>query len=253
MLPSSDYLSQRRGSAASSVSVTIETTTTSAPGDAVEPVPPCTVEPFAGSSPCRPPPLTLPPAPIVVAAEDAPVYRFPPPYSPPSTSLPAAAPPSFFSFSALTPVTYSFPPVDLPNDEGTTPMPAAPPSYQETPRTAAERAFWWGFICPFVWLAGVLRLWRSERPPGFAGEKAPSVDLEAQVEMAQALEEGCAWSAHPALGGRRGSGTPSVEESMMLWRKEEKLWAERCAWCFGAFCALAVLAGVISASVLGRL
>ncbi|GAA5908617.1 hypothetical protein JCM6882_003694 [Rhodosporidiobolus microsporus] len=264
-IPSSaDIVSQRRGSAASSVSVTIETTTTSTsacPGGDTAPTQSSSVEPFAGR-PASPPALDpvpclpLLPAVIPSTSED---YRFPPPppYSFPPGPFPAATvtPLSFFPFSSLTPVSSSFPPIGPPPTASPTPAPAPapPPSYQETPRTAAERCFWWGFLCPFVWFAGVFRLFRSERPLGFGGEKGLSPaaieqGLEAQVEMTQVLSEAGVWSGHPAA-----RASPSVADSLRLWREEERLWAKRCVWSLAALTGIALLAGLIGASLAGKI
>ncbi|GAA6031220.1 hypothetical protein JCM8097_004069 [Rhodosporidiobolus ruineniae] len=274
---STDIVSQRRGSAASSVSVTIETTTTSTastPGSSTLDVPlqSSTVEPFAGrsTSPHRaeralpPLPPTLDVSLANAQTEEGPdsTYRFPPPaYSPPppAPSTATVTPLSFFAFSSLTPVSSTFPALPSSDDlaPSSAPAPSPPPRYQETPRTAAERCFWWGFLLPLLWVVGFARLWRSETPAGLRQEKparAPSSaggDLEAQRDLpaALALREASPWSAHPAVERL----PPTVEESLMLWREEERLWAKRCGRGLAALVAVAGLTGVIVASVTGTI
>ncbi|GAA5823397.1 hypothetical protein JCM11251_000620 [Rhodosporidiobolus azoricus] len=265
---SSDIVLQRRGSAASSVSITIQTTTTSttaSPGEARAPTQTSTVTPCAGRPASPPVERAIPCLPLLptinlASAAAAKEYRFPPPppYSfPPATPTTAATvtPLSFFPFSSLAAVSSTRPPTGPPPvlTAASSGIAAPPPAYQETPRTAAERCFWWGFLCPFVWLAGVFRLLHSERPAGFGSEKGLSPaaieqGLAAQVEMAQVLGEASVWSGHPAA-----RLSPSVEESLRLWRDEEILWAKRCAWALAAMLGVALMAGVIAASLLGKI
>ncbi|BGP15142.1 hypothetical protein JCM10213_005397 [Rhodosporidiobolus nylandii] len=208
-----DIVSQRRGSAASEVSVNISISTTSSaapPGEPalIEPSQLATVEPFAGRSlpptPSEPPCLPVLPTINVEAAND---YQFPPPpySSPPPAPAATVTPLSFFPFSTLTPVTSSFPPID----------PPAP----------------------------------AERPLGFGGDQKDSVeqDLEAQVETLETRGAGV-WSGYPAARSES-----EVEESLRLWREEEVLWAKRCLWSLGALFALAAVTGVIVSSLLGKI
>ncbi|GAA5860421.1 hypothetical protein JCM8547_000299 [Rhodosporidiobolus lusitaniae] len=211
---SGDIISPRRGSAASSVSVTIETTTTSAPADSAtldEPSSSSTIVPFGGRL------SSLPTTP-----EEHPT----------ATVTPLTF---FFPFSTLTPVSSTFPPSSsLPppvTSSPPTPPPPPPPSYAETPRTAAECIFWWGFLLPLCWIFGAVRLCRSERPASFAAaEKALDAEAAAmaqqELDVEAALSEAGVWSGHPAMGARQGRSAPSVEESMMLWREKERIWAK---------------------------
>lgn len=272
--PSVDLIFQRRGSAASAVSVTIETTTTSSPVVNTSPSPPlhtASVEPFAGTRARSPPPssfavpclLLLPRLAVDEDIDvDAPptdqyVFPPPPPYSfPPSPGVPSAPTTSSFfplPFSSLTPVTASFPPLpasfSLPSIAPTagytsTRLSLPPPSYAETPRTKAERCFWWGFLLPLLWIGGAFRLVRSERPIGFRerekARKGREVDLEAALGETAPIE-----ARGEAVEGE-------LEESLRLWREEERLWARRCLSCLGAFMALGGVMGVVMSSLLGK-
>ncbi|GAA5886577.1 hypothetical protein JCM5296_005335 [Sporobolomyces johnsonii] len=269
----SDIVSQRRGSAASSVSVTIstETTTTSAsslPETSIQLVKFATVVPFAGQTPSAPPavvPTTNSPPHAQYIVVD---MALPPPYSFPPTSSAAISPApttsihplSFYPFLTLTPLSsLSHPSID---PSRTTPPPP-PPAYRDVPRTLAERCFWWGFLCPLVWLVGVSKLWSSERPAGFAGEKdrhdieaaqtteGQGLDLADEFLVSGAGRGGTGiWSGHPVVFQARA---PTVEESIRLWREEEQLWARRCAWSVGAVIAIGGLVGVVLASLMGKI
>ncbi|CDR43540.1 hypothetical protein NBRC10512_000134 [Rhodotorula toruloides] len=265
----STIASQRRGSAASSVSVTIETTTMSTlatPG----------MEDAAASSTCIVtagqtvdrdlPPLPAdnlapPPAPTVSTFpphvhESS--YRFPPPppYAAPAPSTPGSSatvqPLSFFAFSSLTPV-------DTRAPDSTAPALPPPPSYAECPRTQAERHFWLGFLCPIFWFLGLSRLWRSEAPVELAKEKAPKSgaivgavgrDEAAVVALEAALAEAERWSRHEAV---RGEVPEDVKESLVRWREEERIWAKRCVWAVAGMCGLGAVLGVMLASLLGKI
>lgn len=281
----SDIVSQRRGSAASSVSVTISVETTTAAASSLletstQSVKFATVVPFAGQMPCAPP--------AVVSTDTAPHTHHigvdrtpPPPYSFPPTSPSSSVAPSptaitsihplsFYPFSTLTPLS-SLPHPDLAPSR---PAPSPPPpAYRDVPRTLAERCFWWGCLCPLVWLLGVSKLWYSERPAGFAGEKKQKKKKKKKtknhdVEAAQAAEgQALDWAGECLApgAGRAGSGiwsghpvvlqarAPTVQESVRLWREEEQLWARRCAWSAGAGLAFGGLVGVIVASVTGKM
>ncbi|GAA5970639.1 hypothetical protein JCM11641_007381 [Rhodosporidiobolus odoratus] len=269
---SDDIVSQRRGSAASSVSVTIETTTTSTalnPGDTSVPSPVrlSSIEPFAGRplSPlpttCSEPPCLplLPPSISVEMEPNTAAYQFPPPpyTSPPSqssTSPPRACvtPLSFFPFSTLTPVTSTFPPLPEACSNPIPSPPSAPSSQFSRHLSAPPRCFWWGFLCPLIWFAGVYRLWRSERPAAFSGEKSSNganVDVEAQVEVS--MREMGVWSGYPERVGVMGK--EEVQESLKLWREEEVLWGKRCAWSICAVLAIGAVIGIIVSSMLGKI
>lgn len=274
----SDIVAQRRGSAASSVSVTIETPTTSTlatPGtEAASTSTTCVVT--AGQSVHR----DLPRLPALPADDFAPPaapttpafpldihttpYRFPPPppYAGPSPSSAATVQPlSFFAFSSLTPVNTA-------NHRGHDSTSAAasppPPSYAKCPRTQAERHFWLGFLCPIFWILGLSRLWRSEAPIDLAKEKKPETsanvatvrgaeggrDDEAMIGLEEALAQAERWSRHEAI--RRGV-PEDVKESLERWREEETLWAKRCAWAVAGTCGLAAVLGVMLSSLLGKI
>lgn len=105
---------------------------------------------------------------------------------------------------------------------------ARPPSYAETPRTRAERLFWYGFLLPpFLWLLGALRLWRSELPR----------TVQLKVRRGISLEEAEA----------------DVRESLERWREEELVWARRCLCAAVGAVILGSLLGVMLASLMGKL
>ncbi|BGP31279.1 hypothetical protein JCM10296v2_003043 [Rhodotorula toruloides] len=263
----STIVSQRRGSAASSVSVTIETITTSTlatPGMEEAPAAStCVVStgqtvdrdlPALPSDVLAPPPAptasTFPPH----IHESS--YRFPPPppYAPsPSTpaSIAIVQPLSFFASSSLTPV-------DIRE------LASPPPSYAECPRTQAERHFWLGFLCPVFWFLGLSRLWRSEAPGELAKENAPKGgatvgaigrgagerDEEAVVGLEAALAEAERWSRHEAV---RGEVPEDVKESLARWREEERIWAKRCVWAVAGISGLGAVLGIMLASLLRKI
>ncbi|BGO98619.1 hypothetical protein RTBOTA2_003127 [Rhodotorula toruloides] len=269
----STIASQRRGSAASSVSVTIETTTTSTlatPGlEEASAGSTCVVTvgqtvdrdlPALPSDELAPPPA--PTASTFPPHVHEPSYRFPPPppYAAPSPSTPASSatvqPLSFFAFSSLTPV-------DTREPDSTAPAPP-PPSYAECPRTQAERHFWLGFLCPVFWFLGLSRLWRSEAPVELAREKAPNTsaivgavgrvaggrDEEAVVGLEAALAEAERWGRHEAV---QGEVPEDVKESLARWCEEERIWAKRCVWAVAGMCGLGAVLGVMLARLLGKI
>ncbi|BGP47308.1 hypothetical protein JCM10450v2_003160 [Rhodotorula kratochvilovae] len=225
-----DLTSQRRGSAASSVSVTIETTTTTtaatpytAPVDESThtTVSPCPPSRRAASFPSDA--LTLP-----YAFPPPPPYTFPHVGPPRASSIATVHPLSFFPFHALTPLP-SASHLPLPAPASVSP----PPLYASTPRTQAERLFWYGFLLPLLWLAGARRIWASERPAGFAaygGGATKDADADAEAAVAVALD---------------------VREAQEMWREEELVWAKRCAWALAAAMGAALIFGMAIASVLG--
>jgi len=44
-----------------------------------------------------------------------------------------------------------------------------------------------------------------------------------------------------------------IRESLKNWRQEEKIWSLRCAYCFGGFISLGLLAGIVISAVMGKL
>ncbi|KAG0656757.1 hypothetical protein C6P46_006963 [Rhodotorula mucilaginosa] len=109
---------------------------------------------------------------------------------------------------------------------------APPPSYAETPRTQAERLFWFGWLFPpFLWLFGASRIWRTENPHG--------LDLKEEGTLPTALDE--------------AGGAANVRESLELWREEELVWARRCLWALIGSLMLSTLLGVMLASVTGKI
>lgn len=110
-------------------------------------------------------------------------------------------------------------------------MAAPPPSYAETPRTQAERLFWFGWIFPpFLWLVGASRVWRTEHLHGIDPKKGT---------LSTFLDE--------------AEGSVNVRESLDLWREEELIWARRCLWALIGSLMLGTLLGVMLASVTGKL
>ncbi|KWU47389.1 hypothetical protein RHOSPDRAFT_30811 [Rhodotorula sp. JG-1b] len=108
---------------------------------------------------------------------------------------------------------------------------APPPSYAETPRTQAERLFWFGWIFPpFLWLFGASRIWRTENLHG--------IDIK-KGTLSTPFDE--------------GEGSANVRESLELWREEELVWARRCLWALIGSLMLGTLLGVMLASVTGKL
>ncbi|GAA6019032.1 hypothetical protein JCM11491_002496 [Sporobolomyces phaffii] len=205
-----------------------------------DPLPPQTTTMMMAveSSPTRvPPPAHLAPSPS------------PPPYEPSLlTSITSLsfyplerdrAPPTSLPFSSLTPVESTFPPFSprsppQPSDaSGSTVVVPPPPSYSQVPQTRAERWFVYGFLCPFLWIAGVAHYWYPEQ----ALESLSSIDKYLDDE------EGA--------GGR--DERVRIEESLARWRDEEVLWSLRCAYCLGGFVSVAVLGGIVIAAVMGKL
>lgn len=111
------------------------------------------------------------------------------------------------------------------------PAPAAPavadeelPSYRATPRTYAERCFFWGMLCPLIWFLGALKIRYPERIVG-PGKHAPTPEAlvgEEDLELGLPSE---------ATSGNRFM-------TVFLWQEEERVWALRCAWCLGGFLTL---------------
>ncbi|GAA6058835.1 hypothetical protein JCM10212_002779 [Sporobolomyces blumeae] len=319
----SDLISQRRGSAASCVSVTIsvETSTTYlSTTDSPDPSfpKPAAVEPFAGT---RSSPHTSVEHHFValedVGPEDCPVLPPPPPYTFPSPSsargrqaATSIEPLSFYPFSTLDrvpcsplcpdpsrPATHDAttfegsPPIRLgrstlaTNPLSTDPCPTPPPpSYRDVPQTSSETCFVWGFVCPVLWIVGTTRLWRSSRPEGCAlrGEKSGrdrrprrrgatssgrtslAVGLEAcglaRDDESDEASHGIGRSVVGDLESGRAAASrlgrvvvdPNVEESLRLWRDEERLWAERCAWALGGFVAVGLVVAVMVVGLTGN-
>ncbi|GAA5825243.1 hypothetical protein JCM3770_003167 [Rhodotorula araucariae] len=240
-----DIVSQRRGSAASSVSVTIETTTTTTMAtpstspvrdsthSTVSPCP-SSRRPSVDSLPLPPPPAatsdSIPSGAILLP------YAFPPPppytlphvgSSAPHPSRATISPLSFFALTAPAPLPSS--PAYVPARPKTPP----PPSYAATPRTTAERLFWRGFLLPLLWIAGARRIWASERPAGCGSLSAGGAAKDDETTAAGA----CA--------------PDDVREARARWRDEELVWAKRCAWALAALAGVALVFGMAIASMLG--
>ncbi|GAA5884321.1 hypothetical protein JCM16303_003635 [Sporobolomyces ruberrimus] len=257
-------LSSRRGSAASSITIQVSTSTASSlptfdiSDERIAPLPTfetsTTIEPFplAQADQSRPPsPPPFPEAPSTSNEETVnleaagpesspppPPYQFPGP--PPPLSSSSINPLSFYTypFSTLTPVTSTFLPQhsSLLENESSLPPPP-PPEYNEVPQTLAERCFVFGFLCPFLWIIGITKYWYSERPVGFAEKNQRHKEDEGDLESGVAV---------PSEEMER------IEESLDNWREEEKLWSLRCAWCLGGVTSLGVLGGIIVAAVMGK-
>ena len=243
-------LEQRRGSAASSVSVTIETVTTTSPRpDDLAPTdeaPVTFVSPWPSSSRQGSAAGVVPhpshnPAPAAATSAHTPSSAFPPPppYADPAPTPRATVHPlSFFAFNTLSPVpSPSLAHRSSAPDAHVIDMPAPPPpppAYAATPRTEAERRFWRGFLCPVLWALGARRIWRSERPLGTLGALGGAAAKDGEGEGAQG------WSVLP----------PDVRESVELWREEELVWARRCLW---ALFAMVGAAGILALALLSVL
>ncbi|GAA5843969.1 hypothetical protein JCM9279_003690 [Rhodotorula babjevae] len=239
-------LEQRRGSAASSVSVTIETVTTTT--TRFEDLAPTDEAPVTFVSPCPPSsrrgstagivPPSRQAAPTPSSTSHVPSCAFPPPppYADPAPTHRATVHPLFFfAFSSSSPPRRPSLPdahiIDMPSP--------LPPAYAAGPRTEAERRFWHGFLCPVLWLLGARRIWRSERPmaalDGLGG--AAAKDDEAELEAGEGAQ---GWCALP----------PDVRESVELWREEELVWARRCLW---ALFVMVGAAGILTLALLSVL
>lgn len=144
-----------------------------------------------------------------------------PTYSPRACLTPHGSPPPYpnAQLSPLSPLSFFPSTTRDPNN--------ILPSYRSVPRTHAEKCFWIGIFFPFFWIVGLMRIWRPEPCVG-AGKHAGD-DLELGVPS---------WytSSNPV-------------ESIALWREEERLWACRCAWCFGGFTVVAALFCVVFVSM----
>ncbi|GAA5994342.1 uncharacterized protein JCM10292_002004 [Rhodotorula paludigena] len=253
----SDIVSQRRGSAASSVSVTIETTTTlslatlaAAPLDSTTST---TIYPC----PSRRDPAQVSARSAVRPREDfvGISYTFPPPPAydqashVPSSFGPSVDPLSFYSFPAV-PIVPTLPhlsPTDLfaaPNIPDA--PPAAPPAYAATPQTRAERCFWFGFLCPPLWLWGLSFLWRSQQD---VEEAATGAGVAKEDDPARLDRAWNRWSAHPSL--EEAVLRSARREAQAVWRAEERLWAKRCAWSVGGFCGFRCVLLVMLLNVFG--
>ncbi|GAA5927381.1 uncharacterized protein JCM15063_005881 [Sporobolomyces koalae] len=230
-----------RGSAASSITIQVSTTTCSSlPScDIEESIAPLdeistTIEPFpVTSTPSRPSsPPTLPPARCLTTTTSLDeATACPPPYQfPPSPGSQTLNPLSFYPFSTLTPLgTPESPNLQaLERSLTSTTSVGAPPAYDQVPETLAEKCFVYGFLCPLIWIYGMTKYWRSERPVGFQDR--------AKIDLEQGTIEG-----------------GYVEESLACWREEEKVWALRCAWSLGAFSSILIVMGILLASILGKL
>ncbi|KAM0746332.1 hypothetical protein T439DRAFT_360360 [Meredithblackwellia eburnea MCA 4105] len=167
----------------------------------------------------------------------------PPPYSS-GTQLPLE-PLSFYpstSHTSSNDTQLPFSPAGLgggtPSPPGTTDE--LPPSYRSTPRCLAERFFFWGFLCPFLWILGILKLWYPEPIIG-KGKHAPS-PLPPVTGIAEDVE----------MGGVDVEGLTSgnVRLTVALWREEERVWAARCGYCLFGFVTLAAVFATAIASVL---
>lgn len=148
----------------------------------------------------------------------------PPPYLPPATSPPSPPSPlSFFpshyrsSFSNATTIEFSGPESTLP-----------PPSYRSVPRTKAEFYFFWGILCPVLWIIGASKLHYHETLIG----KGKLAGIGGEGDLPTFAE-----SANPARLSER------------MWREEEMIWAYRCAWAAGGFMLLLLLLGIIAVLV----
>ncbi|SCV69508.1 BQ2448_2528 [Microbotryum intermedium] len=103
-----------------------------------------------------------------------------------------------------------------------------PPTYSETPRTRAERLFYFGLIPPFIgWALGLIHIWRPENP-----EKKWLASIESNVGGVEAVDQG-------------STSVNSVRECVRSFREEELLWAKRCAWCLAGTGIVGSLAIVI--------
>ncbi|KAL8290174.1 hypothetical protein RQP46_003113 [Phenoliferia psychrophenolica] len=126
-------------------------------------------------------------------------------------------PPSYASSFASSPsftLLPFFPPVPSPPLSPSGTKPEALPAYRATPRTYAEKCFWWGMLCPLIWLIGVSKLWRHETMIG-VGKHAPrGYFAGGDVET-----------------GPSEMTSGNVEVTVSLWMEEERVWALRCAWC----------------------
>lgn len=236
MAPSPVFNPQRRGSLAESIEVTIiqTSTTTYLPN----PLP--LAAPWDHTTSPTPRPRTPPPAPIlahfpVVHAAPFSSYRAEEDLTT-SNTIPSSPPPSYAP--AFTPhTTLSF----FPSAEPTPEL----PTYRQVPRTRAERCFWWGSLLPpFVWVYGLLHLWRAERSIGAEDLEATerAQQQEQELEMRVALEEGM-------FGSGMQSRVPSVKETLELWREEEVLWAKRCACCCAGFLVIGTVFVVVVVNV----
>lgn len=135
------------------------------------------------------------------------------PSSPPPYTLPLHEPLSSTANLSFYPPTLS--PIPSSIDE---PL----PSYRPTPRCRAEKYFFWGMVCPLLWLLGISKLWLPEPIMG----NGKLADIE---------------------GG--GAGVDGVsgnwDLTVGLWAEEERVWALRCVWCFGGFVLLAAVLVVV--------
>ncbi|SGZ15536.1 BQ5605_C029g10678 [Microbotryum silenes-dioicae] len=110
---------------------------------------------------------------------------------------------------------------------------APPPTYSETPRTRAERLFYFGLVPPFIaWALGMVHIWRPENP-----EKKWLASIESNVGARGAGVQGVVQDG--------SAGVNSVRECMRSFREEELLWAKRCAWCLLGTSVVGSLAIVI--------
>ncbi|GJN89636.1 hypothetical protein Rhopal_002623-T1 [Rhodotorula paludigena] len=235
----SDVVSERRGSAAPSVSVIVETTTTTSLAAPAAASLDSTTWTTISACPARrnsaqgSATSAVPPGEDVVDI----AYTFPPPpaydqaSNVPSTLSPSVDPLSFYTFPAP-PAVEILPhlsPSDLSAPSDTS---RAPPAYAATPQTRAERCFWFGFLCPPLWLWGLSFLWRSQQDAeeAAAGAKVAKEDDPARLDRAWNR-----WSAHPSL--EEAVLRSARCEAQAVWRAEERLWAKSVGG-FGGFCCV---------------
>jgi len=227
-MSSKDLSSSRRGSGASSISVTI--TTTSRSSLPAEDIPdhlaqlPSFIDTTSSSIEPSLPSLPSPQALTLSLDPPPPPYQFPPSPSP-SSSTTQINPLSFYPFQTLTPVSSSFPSLS------SLPPPPPPPSYAEVPQTKAEKYFIYGFLFFPLWILGASRYWFSERPIGFTDEEKEEED---NAGMGEEERE-------------------RVKESLKSWREEEIVWSLRCLWSLASLSGVGLVLGVLIAGMMGKL